>query len=72
MVVTLGKSLTLLAAFFLYDFRRNRSVKKIGTGRTLRMTLFPLVSILLLYVTFDRFRSQEDLSVGAEYSAWCW
>ena len=64
-VVTLGKSLTLLAAFFLYDFRRNRSVKKIGTGRTLRMTLFPLVSILLLYVTFDRFRSQEDLSVGA-------
>ena len=64
-IVTIGKSMTLLAAFFLYDYQRNRSTKKLGTGRTFRMAVFPLISILMLYFIYDRFRSQEDLSAGA-------
>ena len=64
-IVTVGKSMTLLAAFFLYDFQRNRSTRKLGTGRTFRMAVFPLVSILMLYFVYDRFRTQDDLSAGA-------
>lgn len=64
-VVTTGKCLLLFTAWVLCYFRRKKGNPNLSGKRLLLVTLFPFVSIVMLYTVFDSYSSQEDLSISA-------
>ena len=64
MVVTVGKCLTLLFCFLLEQHRNRQTLQRIPGRSILRMTVFPVASVLMLYFIFENSKTQEDLSVS--------
>ena len=65
MVCTLGKCITLFICWGLCRLRDHRERKKLSLKRIILTTLFPLISILLLFPIFQSYKLQGDLSLSA-------
>ena len=63
-VITVGKCMLLLACFLVDQHRNRKAVSGASGNMILRMALFPMMSILLLYFAFENYKNLEDLSVG--------
>ena len=64
MVVTVGKCLILLLFFLLEQHRNRQTLQRIPGKSILRMTVFPVASVLMLYFIYENYKTQEDLSAS--------
>ena len=64
MVVTVGKCFFLLLCFLLDQHRNRLSLSSSPGSSVWRMAVFPLVSIFMLYATFEGYKTRDDLSAG--------
>lgn len=65
MTVTTGKLLALLTAWMLWHFEIFKHFSSIQRRWIILTLLFPVVSLLMLAVTFGSYQGKEDLSLGA-------
>lgn len=68
MTVSTGKCFSLFLAWLLFRFRTRR-ILRYSNGKSgksiLLATIFPVVSIIMLYTVYDSYKAQEDLSSRA-------
>ena len=65
MVCTLGKCIALFLCWGIYRLLDRRERKKLSIKRIILTTLFPFISILLLFPIFQSYKLQGDLSQSA-------
>jgi hypothetical protein len=64
-VVSAGKCVVLFISWSLYYSQDRRKNKSLNNKRWLLTALFPIISIVMLYIIFDSYKLQGDLSVSA-------
>ncbi len=65
MVVTIDKSLLLFLCWGLYRIRRDGHGRKLGLKRIILSTLFPFLSLFMLFSIYRSYLNQGDLSAPA-------
>lgn len=64
-VVTIGKLFNLLIAWLIHRFRNAGQPQEIQPQWLFLSLLFPLVSLIMLFVVFSSFQNRNDLPTGA-------
>jgi hypothetical protein len=64
-VVSAGKCVVLFISWSLYYSQDRRKNNSLNNKRWLLTALFPIISIVMLYIIFDSYKLQGDLSVSA-------
>ena len=62
---TMGKCIMLFFTWSMVYFHDRRETPELNSKRLLLITLFPFISIVMLYIVFDSYKSQDDLSISA-------
>lgn len=64
-MVTAGKCILLFLSWSFFCFRTTRKNFHLSTKRLLLITIFPLVSIVMICTIFESYKTQDDLSISA-------
>ena len=64
-VVTVGKSILLFASYMLFRINKKRKLHKFSRKKLLLITIYPVVSIVMLFMVFDNYKTKGDLSLSA-------
>ncbi len=64
-IVSVGKSIFLFTSYMLYRINIKRRIRKISRKKLLLITIYPVVSVVMLYMIFDNYKRQGDLSLSA-------
>ena len=64
-IVTAGKSLFLFSSWILYKTSKKRKIRKYNRKKLVLTILYPAVSVVMLFMVFDNYKNQSDLSLSA-------
>lgn len=64
-VVSIGKCILLFINWSIFYFRGRKNAPALNNKKFILTALFPLVSIVMLYIVFDSYKAAEDLSISA-------
>lgn len=64
-VVTVGKLFLLFLVWVSYYYRGRKEKRSLSGKRLFLITFFPIISIVMLCIVFDSYKTQEDLSINA-------
>ncbi len=62
---TICKLFSLLFAWLVFRFRKKSSMQTINPKWLALTLIFPIVSLVMLFITFLNYQDQDDLSIGA-------
>ena len=65
LAVTIGKMIMLFLFWTVFHVRQKRKSESLQRKWLMLTILFPIVSLIMLFVVFHGYRDQEDLSIGS-------